>query len=124
MSSNFKLYLGIGVAGLVLLGVIFLTYHVYNYGYEKGYSASETYYLSQLEKLKQSQVEEQKRVSALEQQLFEASQKYEQLSSSFTKVQRENEKWKAQTGDAQKEALVPATVDRINEILNSYSSQR
>ena len=123
MPSNFKLYLGIGVVGLVLLGVIFLTYHVYNYGYEKGYSASETYYLSQLEKLKQSQVEEQKRVSALEQQLFEASQKYEQLSSSFTKVQRENEKWKAQTGDAQKEALVPATVDRINEILNSYSLQ-
>ena len=123
MPSNFKLYLGIGVVGLVLLGVIFLTYHVYNYGYEKGYSASETYYLSQLEKLKQSQVEEQKRVSALEQQLFEASQKYEQLSSSFTKVQRENEKWKAQTGDAQKEALVPATVDRINEMLNSYSLQ-
>lgn len=122
MSSNFKLYLGIGVVGLVLLGVIFLTYHVYNYGYEKGYSASETYYLSQLEKLKQSQVEEQKRVSALEQQLFKASQRYEQLSSSFTKVQRENEKWKAQTGDAQKEALVPATVDRINEILDSYSS--
>ena len=122
MPSNFKLYLGIGVVGLVLLGVVFLTYHVYNYGYEKGYSASETYYLSQLEKLKQSQVEEQKRVSALEQQLFEASQKYEQLSSSFTKVQQENEKWKAQTGDAQKEALVPATVDRINEILDSYSS--
>ena len=124
MPSNFKLYLGIGVVGLVLLGVAFLTYHVYNYGYEKGYSASETYYLSQLEKLKQSQVEEQKRVSALEQQLFKASQRYEQLSSSFTKVQRENEKWKAQTGDAQKEALVPTTVDRINEILDSYSSQR
>lgn len=122
MSSNFKLYLGIGVVGLVLLAVTFLTYHVYNYGYEKGYSASETYYLSQLEKRKQSQAEEQKRVSALEQQLFEASQKYEQLSSSFTKVQQENEKWKAQTGDAQKEALVPATVDRINEILDSYSS--
>lgn len=122
MSSNFKLYLGVGVVGLVLLGVAFLTYHVYNYGYEKGYSASETYYLSQLEKLKQSQAEEQKRVSALEQQLFKASQRYEQLSSSFTKVQRENEKWKAQTGDAQKEALVPATVDRINEILDSYSS--
>jgi septal ring factor EnvC (AmiA/AmiB activator) len=124
MSSNFKLYFGIGVVGLVLLAVVFLTYHVYNYGYEKGYSASETYYLSQLEKLKQSQAEEQKRVSALEQQLFEASQKYEQLSSSFTKVQQENEKWKAQTGDAQKEALVPATVDRINEILDSYSSPR
>lgn len=123
MPSNFKLYLGIGVVGVVLLGVVFLTYHVYNYAYEKGYSASETYYLSQLEKLKQSQVEEQKRVSTLEQQLFEASQKYEQLSSSFTKVQRENEKWKAQTGDAQKEALVPTTVDRINEILDSYSSQ-
>ena len=124
MSSNFKLYLGIGVVGLILLAVVFLTYSVYNYGYEKGYSASETYYLSQLEKLKQSQVEEQKRVSALEQQLFKASQRYEQLSSSFTKVQRENEKWKAQTGDAQKEALVPTTVDRINEILDSYSSQR
>lgn len=122
MSSNFKLYLGIGAVGLVLLAVVFITYHVYNYGYERGYSASETYYLSQLEKLKQSQAEEQKRVSALEQQLFEASQKYEQLSSSFTKVQQENEKWKAQTGDAQKEALVPATVDRINEILDSYSS--
>lgn len=123
MSSNFKLYLGIGIVAAVLLGVWFLTYHVYSYGYQKGYSASETYYLSQLEKLKQSQTEELQRVSALEQQLFEASQKYEHLSSSFTKVQQENEKWKAQVGDAQKEALVPATVDRINEILHSYSSQ-
>lgn len=123
MSSNFKLYLGIGIVAAVLLGVGFLTYHVYSYGYEKGYSASETYYLSQLEKLKQSQTEELQRVSALEQQLFEASQKYEHLSSSFTKVQQENEKWKAQAGDAQKEALVPATVDRINEILRAYSSQ-
>lgn len=122
MSNNLKVYLGVGGVVIALFGVAFLTYHTYEYGYEKGYSASEIYYLSQLEKLKQSQAEEHKRVSELEQQLFEASQKYEQLSSSFAQVQKDNEKWKAQTGDAQKEALVPATVDRINEILKSYSS--
>ena len=123
MLGRSKLYFGMCIVAFVLLGVGFITYHVYSYGYENGYSASETYYLSQLEKLKQSQAEELERVSALEQQLVEASQKYEHLSSSFTTVRQQNEKWKAQAGDAQKEALVPATVDRINEILHSYSSQ-
>lgn len=121
MTSSIRLYRYIGIVAVVLL--TFLIHHAYSCGYDNGYSACEAYYLGQLEKLKQSQTKELERVSALEQQLFEASQKYEHLSSSFTKVQRENEKWKVQARDAQKEALVPATVSRINEILHSYSLQ-
>ena len=36
MLSRYKLYIGIVV--VMLLGVGFITYHVYSYGYENGYS--------------------------------------------------------------------------------------
>lgn len=118
MTSKLKIVMGIVIAVVVT----FVFYHTYKYGYTNGYTVAETHYLTQLEKLRQSQQDEQKRVSELEQQLFEASQKYEQLSSSFSAVQKENEQWKKQTKDAQKEALVPSTVNRLNEILSRYSS--
>lgn len=118
MSSKVKLVLAIFIAVVVA----FVFYHTYNYGYTNGYTKAESYYLQEFEKLRQSQEDEQKRVSELEQQLFEASKKYEQLSSSFSAVQKENERWKKQTKDAQKEALVSSTVNRLNEILSQYSS--
>ena len=123
MSSKLKIYLGVGISFVALAVLAFLVNHVYTYGYKEGYSASETYYLSQLEKIKQSQKAEQERISELELELFNASKKYEDLNLSFAKVQKENEKWKSQTEDAKKEALLPSTVNRINQILDSYSSQ-
>ena len=123
MSTNVKWYIGIGATVLLLVGVSFASYHLYHYGYQQGFSECEAHYVSELEKVKQVQSKEQERVSELEQQLYDASKKYEDLNSSLSAVQKENEKWKAQANDAQKEALVPSTVRRINEILKTYSSQ-
>ena len=122
MSSNTKLYVGLGVALVVLLVSAFVAYKIYDAGYREGFTVCETQYRKELQKLKDAQLEEQERVSNLEQQLFDASKKYETISQSYLEVQKENQKWKTEAKSASKEALGADTVKRLNEVLEQYSS--
>ena len=120
MLNTIKKYLIAGLSIAILALLAFSLYHTYQYGYQKGYVASEQYYLSELEKLKQSQQTEQNRVSELEKQLFTASQDYEALNRTLAAVQKENQEWKKQhQQDAEVKALLPSTVQRINEVLDA-----
>ena len=121
LGSN--IYIKLGVAAVILAVILFAGHKVYNSGYARGFAVCESHYLAELKKIEEAQKKEQEKVSQLEQQLFDASKKYEKLNVTLSGVRKENEKWKAKNQDSTKEALGAATVRRINEVLGSSSLQ-
>ena len=113
LSDNVKKYLkGAGII-VCLVAVITLGYYVYDYGYMSGVADKQ----KEVEELKAQALEQQTKISELEQKMAQSAIEYEQLRVNLSNKEKEVKQWQQQFKDKDSPSLSAEATQFLNSLL-------